>query len=125
MTRFITVLCALAVLVAVPARAADQKEHAISPKTEFHFSHELLVGATTLKPGTYTFQCKMIGEQEFLVVTSVDEGKEVARVPCRPEELTAKIEMSDFRYTKRPDGLAQLTAVRIRGEKIAHRLILD
>lgn len=119
MTRILSIAFALAAFTAVPARAGDQPSHAISPEADFHLSHELLVGTTTLTPGEYKFQCVMFGNKEFLVVTN-DEGREVARVPCRPEELQAKVELSDFRYMRNQAGVATLTAVRIRGEKIAH-----
>ncbi len=69
-------------LVAVSARAADENIHARSPKAEFALSRELVVGTTTLEPGADTFQCVTIGDADFLVVTNED-GKEVARVPCR------------------------------------------
>lgn len=124
MIRMLSIACALAILVAVPASAADQTEKVMSPKSDFTLSQPLVVGATTLAPGQYAFQCKMIGDKEYLVVTGED-GKEVARVPCVPEELTAKVQTSDFRYAKRPDGVAELTAVRIRGEKVAHRVVSD
>ena len=121
MTRIVVFACAIVALVAVSSPAADQTMKAKSPKAEFTFSNELVVGTTTLKPGTYKFQCVTVGEADFLVVTN-DEGKEMARVPCKPEELKAKNEVSDFRFVRRPDGVAELTAVRIRGEKIGHRV---
>jgi hypothetical protein len=125
MTRILSIACALAVLVAIPARAADETEKANSPIAEFHLSTPLVVGTTTLQPGSYKFQCKMVGDKEFLVVTSSEDGREVARVPCRPEELAAKTNISDFRSLRKPDGTANLTAVRIKGEKVAHRVVTE
>ena len=121
MTRIAVLVCAVAfALVAAPARA-DQATHAKSPKVEFTVSHDLIVGTTTLKPGAYTFQCVMVGAQDFLIIKN-DEGREVARVPCEPEDLATVNAVSDYRFDSRPDGTWKLTAVRIRGEKIAHRL---
>lgn len=122
MTRAIFFALALIGLSVLPARAADQTERPNSPVADFHLTHDLLVGTVTLKPGNYKFQCKMVGDAEFLVVTSAGDGKEVTRVPCHPETLQAKTEYSDFRFTKRPDGVAELTGVRIRGEKVEHRV---
>jgi hypothetical protein len=121
MTRIVLFVCALTALLAVQARAADPPMHANSPKAEFSISYPLVVGDATLKPGTYRFQCVTIEGSDFLVVTNED-GKEVARVPCRPEELTAKTAVSEYRFTRRPDGTAELTGVRLRGEKIEHRI---
>ena len=122
MTRIVVFACAIVALLAVQSRAADQTMKAKSPKAEFTLSHDLVVGTTTLKPGVYKFQCVTVGEADYLVVTS-DVGKEVARVPCKTEELTAKNDLSDFRFLRRPDGVAELTAVRIRGEKIMHKVV--
>ena len=124
MTRIVVFACAIVALVAVQSRAADQTMKAKSPKAEFTLSHDLVVGTTTLKPGTYKFQCVTVGESDFLVVTNND-GKEVARVPCKAEELTTKNDMSDFRFLRRPDGIAELTGVRIRGEKVSHKVVTN
>ena len=125
MKRFIVLLAAVAVFAAVP-RAAFAENHSEknSPKAEFQISKPLVVGSVTLPPGSYKFQCVFEDGKHFLVVWS-DEGRELSRVPCESEQLTKKIEMSDFRSINRPDGSQALTAVRIKGENIAHRLLLD
>jgi len=123
MTR-IVLACAFVALASLPSRAADQAMQAKSPKAEIKISSALVVGAETLKPGVYQFQCVTVGDTDFLVVTN-DSGKEVARVPCRPEERPAKNEVSDYRYTRRPDGVAELTGVRFRGEKVIHQVVTN
>jgi hypothetical protein len=126
MMKIISVLCGVLATVAVPAFASAQPPHAVnSSKAEFQLTEPLAVGGETLKPGDYKFQCKKIGEQEFLVVTSADDGREVARVPCRPEELQKKTEISEFRSVPRPDGIHALSSVRIKGETVAHRVVTD
>jgi hypothetical protein len=123
MMKIISVLFAVLATVAVPALASAQPSHAAnSPKAEFILSEPLVVGSETLEPGIYKFQCKKIGDEEFLVVTSADDGREVARVPCRPEQLQKKTEISEFRSVPRPDGIHALSSVRIKGETIAHRV---
>ena len=124
MTRIVIFVCAIVALVAVPTRASDQTIHPKSPKAEFNTSYTLVVGSVTLKPGLYRFQCVTIDDSDFLIVTN-DEGKEVARVPCRPEELSTKNEISDYRFTRRPDGSAELTGVRFRGETVIHRVVTN
>jgi hypothetical protein len=126
MKSIISVVCGVLATVAVPVLASAQPPHAVnSPKAEFQLSEPLVVGSVTLKPGAYTFQCKKIGEQEFLVVTSADDGREVARVPCRPEELQKKTEISEFRSVPRSDGIYALSSLRIKGETVAHRVVTD
>ena len=122
MTRIAVLACVVFALVAVPARAADQATHAKSPKVDFTVSHNLIVGTTTLKPGAYMFQCVMVGDRDFLVITNED-GKEVARVPCKAEDVSTVNAVSDYRFSSRPDGTWELTGVRVRGEKIEHRVV--
>jgi len=122
MTRIVVLVCAIVALVAVPSRASDQTIHPKSPRVEFNISYTLVVGSVTLKPGLYRFQCVTIDDSDFLIVTN-GEGKEVARVPCRPEELSTKNEISDYRFTRRPDGSVELTGVRFRGETVIHQVV--
>lgn len=121
-----TVVAALAfvAVVAFPAFAAAQGVHSEkSAKTDLHVSEPIVVGTQTLGVGDYTFQCVEIDGQHYLVVKA-SEGEEVARVPCEPEQMTAKITVSDFRSIVR-DGKRYLTAVRIKGETVAHRVVMD
>jgi hypothetical protein len=124
--NIISVVCGVLATVALPALASAQPRHSMnSPKADLQITEPLAVGSETLQPGEYKFQCKRIGEQEFLVVTSADDGREVARVPCRPEELQKKIVISEFRSVPRPDGIHALTSLRIKGETVAHRVVTD
>ena len=124
MKRF-ALLCAVAAVVAFPARGWAQAAHSgkDSPKTDLHLTVPIVVGSTTLKAGDYKFQCKEVDGQHFLVVTAEDDGRELARVPCTPETLDKKVTTSEFRSIKRPDGTTALTAVRIKGETVAHRVV--
>jgi hypothetical protein len=121
MKRAIVTACAFLAMLALPVLALAQGVHAEkSGKTDLKVSRELIVGTTTLKPGEYRFQCIEIDGQHYLVVKSSD-GDEVVRVPCEAEQLSAKIPISDFRSITR-DGKQYLTAVRIKGEMVAHRV---
>jgi hypothetical protein len=124
MKRILIALFGVAALVVLPALASAQPAHtAHSPKAEFHLSQPLTVGGETLKPGDYKFQCLTIDGEEVLVVTEVDGGREVARVPCKPEPLAKKTDMSELRSVPKPDGSAVLSAIRIKGETVAHRVV--
>ena len=122
--RYVALAAAVALtIVAFPTAAAAQADHhANSKKAEFHLSSPLTVGTATLQVGDYKFQCVRFGDKDFLVVTTVEDGKEVARVPCTPEELMNKPDVNDMRTVPDGSGGRVLSAVRIRGEKIAHRV---
>jgi hypothetical protein len=109
-------------MVALPGVGSAQTTHtANSPKGDLLTSSPLVIGTTTLKPGSYKVQCITVDGQEFLVVTS-DDKQEVARVPCKPEVLAQAVKDTDIRSVKGADGVQTVTSVRIRGEKIAHTI---
>jgi hypothetical protein len=117
------IACAALAVCAMPVRAFAQPTHADSPKAAIVVSQDLVVGTTILQPGEYKFQCRTFDQKTFLVVTSVETGKEIARVPCVREMLDAKVTDSEFRSITRQDGKKQLTSVRIKGEAVAHRVV--
>jgi hypothetical protein len=66
-----------------------------------------------------------VNGEDMLVVTSEETGREVARVPCKPESLAKKTDVNELRTLTRPDGSSVLSAVHIRGENIAHRVVMN
>jgi hypothetical protein len=123
MKRLVFIACASLVVLVFPLRAEAQHAHADSPKTTLTVTKSLVVGTTILQPGAYKFQCRTLDGRTFLVVTSVDTGKELARVPCVREALDAKVPDSDYRSLAREDGKRTLMSVRIKGEAVAHRVV--
>jgi hypothetical protein len=123
MRSLILALCT-AVVVLLPYRAAAQDPaHAVdSPRVTITVDNPTLVGDTMIKPGQYKFQCKHVDGKSFLVVSSSENNKEVARVPCTQEAMPQKIENSELHAIVRADGLRSLQSVRIKGETIAHRI---
>jgi hypothetical protein len=118
------IVCAMLAAFAFPRFAAAQATHQEDSKvTELHLSEAMVVGNTTLKPGDYRFQCKHVDGEQFLVVTSDVDRKEVARVPCTAENLPEKVKVSEFRSRSVADGSKVLSSVRIKGETIAHRVL--
>jgi hypothetical protein len=123
MPRFILSVAALVTMLAIPGLAGAQPAHdQNSKKVDLHVSKTLAVGDVTLKEGDYKVQCKFIDGKHVLVVTSADDGAEVARVPCTPEMLASKPSQTEFRSLTRGDGSAALSAVRIKGDTTAHRV---
>lgn len=122
MKRLFFFLFIAAALFALPNRAAAQHPEK-SAKADLHVSQTLVVGGVTLKTGDYKFECKHVDGKQMLVVTDIDSGKEVARVPCTPENLAAKARENQFRSRPGFDGVPELTAVQIKGETVVHRVI--
>lgn len=122
MKRVITLALGVFAVLLMPVLAAAQPAHSeMTKKADVTLAEPLLVGTQTLQPGEYRYQCITINGETFLVITT-DEGKEVARVPCTPEPLAKKAELSEIRTITR-DGKNILTAVRIKGELVMHRLV--
>jgi hypothetical protein len=122
MNRFL-VACGVVAMLAFPVFASAQDIHTGPSKTaEFHLSSALTIGTSTLKPGDYKFQCILVDGGHYMVVKNVEDGKEVARVPCTPEDLGKKNEVSEFRSISRADGSRDLSAIRFKGETISHRI---
>jgi hypothetical protein len=118
------IICGVLLLLAVPAFASAQASHAEnSGKADFKSSTSFVVGSQTLPAGEYKFQCKTIDGRHYMVVTSPDDGAEMARVPCEPETLSAKAANSEIRSISRQDGPTVISSVRFKGEMVAHRII--
>jgi len=110
-------------LMAFPSAVSAQDQHvANSKKADFHLSQALTIGNETLKPGDYRFQCVKINGEDVLVVTDDESGREVARIPCKMESLAKKSDVNELRTVSKPDGSSVLSAVRIKGETVAHRV---
>ncbi len=123
MKKLLLVASAAIAMLALPVSALAQADHADSVKTTLIVTQAVAAGPTTLQPGEYKFQCRMLDGKTFLVVTFADSGKEVARVPCVKETLDAKVSASEMRSLTRQDGTRQLTSVRIKGETVSHRVV--
>jgi hypothetical protein len=123
MKRLVFVALSIFLLTGFAAPASAQMKHD-GAKASLQLFEAIVIGTTTLEPGEYRFQCRNIDGKDYLVVTS-SNGKEVVRVPCKPENLEGKITQSDYRTVKRNDGTKALASVRIKGESVAHIVVND
>jgi len=121
MKQLTLIVCAVAVLL-LPLRAGAQSAHGDSRKATIAVTGALVVGTTVLKPGEYRFQCREFQGKTYLVVTSTESDKEIARVPCVKEALDAKVAASELRAVV-TGGVRELKSVRIKGETVAHTLV--
>jgi hypothetical protein len=124
----IAIACGVVLSVfSLPALVSAQgahEYHADSKKSEVHLSTSLLIGTATLQPGDYVFQCRIVDGKTYLVATSAVGEVEVGRVPCTPVALDKKVTESDFRTTRRADGVNVLTSVRFKGETVVHTIVI-
>ena len=122
MKRLVLVACASLAVLLLPLAAAAQPAHADGPKATMTLTQNMIVGTTVLQPGEYRFQCRTFEGKTFLIVSSVETGKEITRVPCVREMLDAKVPDSELRSLV-ADGMRTLTGVRIKGEMVSHRIV--
>jgi hypothetical protein len=123
MKRLVLAVCAAAVTL-LPLRAGAQHVHpADSPRVTFTVTDTLVVGTAVLKAGDYKFQCRTFDGKTFLVVTSIDTGKEITRIACVREDLSDKVTDSELRSSVGAGGVRELRSVRIKGETVAHKLV--
>ena len=123
MKRLVLVACASLAVLLLPLAATAQPAHADSPKATMTLTQNMTVGTTILLPGEYKFQCRTFDGKTFLVVSSVETGKEITRVPCVRDMLDAKVPDSELRSLIARDGTRTLTGVRIKGEMVSHRIV--
>jgi hypothetical protein len=123
MKRLTLVACAVAAILALPIGAVAQPAHADSPRVTLALTQTIVVGTVVLQPGDYKFQCRTLGGKTFLIITSVENNKEIARVPCVRDMLDAQVTDSEFRSIAGPAGMRQMTSVRIKGEAVSHRIV--
>jgi hypothetical protein len=122
MKRLVLAACVSLAVLLLPVAASAQPAHADSPKVTITLAQDVVLGTTTLRPGAYKFQCRTFDGKTFLVVTS-ESGKEITRVACEQEILDAKVAESELRTLLRADGTRTLTGVRLKGEKVSHRIV--
>ena len=90
-------------------------------KGEVTFDAPTKVGESTLKPGTYTVQHRVEGEQHFVrfepLGSSANNGS--GEVQCKVEPQAERVPQTAV-YTTSTDGGSRVTKVVIEGERVAH-----
>jgi hypothetical protein len=118
----LAVFAVAAALLSMPI-AAQEPAHIDSPKATILVSQPIVAGSTTLKPGEYRFRCRHLDGKSFVVITAVESGKEVVRVPCAAHSLEAKVVDPELRTVVQPNGSRTMKSVRFKGESIEHRVV--
>lgn len=126
---------AAAALLLLASSAVAQHEHGqvlkVGKKGQMKFDKETRIGDVVLKPGLYTFQHRVDGEDHFVHFTQVTEPSYSSKigggapkahpgeVKCRLEPLSAKVSRTEV-HTAMEGGVVRITKVIVGGENVAH-----
>jgi hypothetical protein len=145
----ITAMLALLVLAvgafSLPASAQDgQRQQAkagqkgkaaedftIGKKGEVHFNTQVKAGGVVLKPGMYQVQHTVEGSEHVVIFKEVDMqagyrmgntpvGKEVARIKCKVEPVTKKVNNTKITLRTNAAGEKEIAEVQVAGEAFKH-----
>ncbi|HZS04768.1 MAG TPA: hypothetical protein VFD58_08030 [Blastocatellia bacterium] len=145
MKRIITTISFLILTVAVlslPVLAQDHQAHhqktadgdvVIGKKGEVHFTTQVKAGNTVLKPGMYQVQHVVEGNDHVIVFKEVGMqagykhgntpvGKEVARITCKVEPVTQKVNNTKITLRTNAAGEKEIAEVQVAGEAFKHLL---
>lgn len=122
-------------LLLLASSAAAQHEHLqvlkVGKKGEMRFDKETRIGDVVLKPGLYTFQHRVDGEDHFVHFTQVTKPDHTTQlgggvpkahpgeVKCRLEPLQAKAPHTEV-HTAPEGGVVRITKIIVGGENVAH-----
>ena len=126
---------ATTVLLLQASAAVAQHEHQqvvkVGKKGQMKFDKETRIGDVVLKPGLYTFQHRVDGEDHFVHFTQVTEPSYSSKtgggvpkahpgeVKCRLEPLQAKAPHTEV-HTAPEGGVVRITKIIVGGENVAH-----
>ena len=112
---------------------SSAKDVIIGKKGVFHFTKVVKVGDVSLQPGMYQVQHVEEGGEHVLVFKEVGMqagykhgntpvGKEVARVKCRIEPVSKKVNNTKITLRTSATGVKEISEIQIAGETIKHIL---
>lgn len=122
-------------LLLLASSAVAQHEHGqvlkVGKKGEMKFDKETRIGDVVLKPGLYTFQHRVDGEDHFVHFTQVTEPSYYSKigggapkahpgeVKCRLEPLPKKASRTEV-HIDAEGGVSRITKIIVGGENVAH-----
>ena len=140
--RTITTFALLTMTIALLNLAVAAQDHQahhqkaeviIGKKGQVHFTQNVKVGTTVLKPGMYQVQHVMEGSEHVVIFKEVGMqagykhgntpvGKEVARIQCKIEPVTKSVNNTKITLRTNAAGEKEIADVQIAGEKFKHLL---
>lgn len=125
-------------MLSLPALAQDHqgmkmsgKDVVIGKKGEVHFTKQVKAGDTVLKPGMYQVQHVVEGSDHVIVFKEVGMqagykhgntpvGNEVARIKCKIEPVTKKVNNTKITLRTNAAGEKEIAEVQVAGEAFKH-----
>ncbi len=140
--RTITTVALLVMTIALLNLAVAAQDHQahnqkaeviIGKKGQVHFTQNVKVGTTVLKPGMYQVQHVMESSDHVVIFKEVGMqagykhgntpvGNEVARVNCKIEPVTKSVNNTKITLRTNAAGEKEIADVQIAGEKFKHLL---
>lgn len=112
---------------------ASGKDVIIGKKGEVHFTSQVKVGETVLKPGMYQVQhleegsdhviiFKEMGMQAGYKHGNTPVGNEVAKIKCKVEPVTKAVNNTKITLRTSGAGEKEIAEIQVAGEKFKHLL---
>lgn len=114
-------------------KAQPGKDFTIGKKGEVHFYIQVKAGNAVLKPGMYQVQHTVEGNDHVLIFKEMSMqagykmgntpvGKEVARIKCKIEPVTTKVNNTKITLRTNASGEKEIAEVQVAGEAFKHLL---
>jgi hypothetical protein len=113
---------ALILTVAVSMLAADATYPNTGKTWNINFTKEVKVGTVLLPAGEYRVQHVVDGDNHLLVFKAAN-NREKARVPCRVEPLSGKVDQNTQVANRNDAGELVLQSLAFKGDKFRHELV--
>lgn len=112
---------------------ASGKDVVIGKKGQVHFTSQVKVGETVLKPGMYQVQHLEEGSDHVIIFKEVGMqagykhgntpvGNEVARIKCKVEPVTKAVNNTKITLRTTTAGEKEIAEIQVAGEKFKHLL---
>jgi len=129
-----------AAMLSLPILAQDHQGHHAAglevingKKGEVHFTTQVKVGNTVLKPGMYQVQHIVEGSDHVVIFKEMEMaagykmgntpvGKEVARMTCKIEPVTKAVNNTKITLRTNAAGEKEIAEVQVAGEAFKHLL---
>ena len=132
-TGALLVLALSALSLTTMAQGKPGEDFTIGKKGEVHFNIQVKAGNAVLKPGMYQVQHINEGSDHVIIFKEIEMpagykmgntpvGKEVARIKCKVEPVTKKVNNTKITLRTNAAGEKEVADVQVAGEAFKHLL---